>query len=227
MSSIEARLHATNPSHGQRSADAAQQLAQAAEHHGLLDVAWTRLDSPLGTLLAAATPAGLCALWYEESRVEQFLDLLARRISPRILETPRRLDPVRRELDEYFAGRRQTFGVPLDWTLTNGGFAQRVLQITAQIPYGVVRTYREVAADAGNPRASRAAGNALGANPLPIVVPCHRVVRTGGGLGGYTTGVHKKAFLLDLESPHDQPKRAEAGRRLLDGEPIQSMTGRS
>lgn len=205
MSSIEAQLHATNPNHDQRSADAARQLAEAAERRGLLDVAWTRLDSPLGTLLAAATPAGLCALWYEESqegsRTEQFLALLAQRISLRILEAPHRLDPVRRELDEYFAGRRQSFGVPLDWTLTNG-FTQRVLRVAAQIPYGAVRTYREVAADAGHPKASRAAGNALGANPLPIVVPCHRVVRSGGGLGGYTTGVHKKAFLLDLESAH-------------------------
>lgn len=199
MSSIEARLQATNSNYGQRSAAAAQQLAEAAERQNLLDVAWARLDSPLGMLLAAATPAGLCALWYEESRAEQFLDTLARRISLRVLEAPHRLDPVRRELDEYFAGRRQSFDVPLDWTLTRG-FTRRVLQVAARIPYGAVQTYREVAADAGNPKASRAAGNALGANPLPIVVPCHRVVRTGGGLGGYTTGVHKKAFLLALEN---------------------------
>lgn len=202
MSSIEARLQATrnrdDPAVSAVSAAAAQQIGEAAERHGLLDVAWGRVDSPLGTLLAAATPAGLCALWYEESRVEQFLETLARRISPRVLEAPRRLDPVRRELDEYFTGRRRDFAVPLDWTLTKG-FSQRVLQVAMRIPYGAVQTYREVAAGAGNPNASRAAGNALGANPLPIVVPCHRVVRTGGSLGGYTTGVHKKAFLLALE----------------------------
>ncbi|MGH8886480.1 MAG: methylated-DNA--[protein]-cysteine S-methyltransferase [Egibacteraceae bacterium] len=208
MSSIETRLQAAQDPNDQPSAAAARQLAEAAERHGLLDVAWARVDSPLGTLLAAATPSGLCALWYEETRVQQFLDTLARRISPRVLEAPRRLDPVRRELDEYFAGRRRDFDVPLDWTLTFGigggppappGFTQRVLQVAARIPYGAVRTYREVAAQAGNPKASRAAGNALGANPLPIVVPCHRVVRTSGGLGGYTTGVGKKAFLLALE----------------------------
>jgi methylated-DNA-[protein]-cysteine S-methyltransferase len=198
MSGIEARLQATTNRYDQPSAAAARRLAEAAEEHGLLDVAWARLDSPLGALLAAATPTGLCALWYEESRIEQFLDLLARRISPRVLEAPRRLGPVRRQLDEYFAGCRRTFDVPLDWTLTNG-FTHHVLQVAARIPYGAIRTYREVAADAGNPKASRAAGNALGANPLPIIVPCHRVVRTGGGLGGYTTGVHKKAFLLALE----------------------------
>ncbi|MGH8902594.1 MAG: methylated-DNA--[protein]-cysteine S-methyltransferase [Egibacteraceae bacterium] len=198
MSSIEARLQAARNRDDQTSAAAALQLGEAAERHGLLDIAWGRVDSPLGTLLAAATPAGLCALWYEESRVEQFLEALARRISPRILEAPRRLDPVRRELDEYFSGRRRDFNVPLDWTLTTG-FTRRVLQVAARIPYGAVQTYRDVAADAGNPNASRATGNALGANPLPIVVPCHRVVRTGGGLGGYTTGVHKKAFLLALE----------------------------
>jgi methylated-DNA-[protein]-cysteine S-methyltransferase len=198
MSSIETRLQATTTRYGQPSAAAARQLAQTAERHGLLDVAWARVDSPLGTLLAAATPAGLCALWYEESRIEQFLDMLARRISPRILEASHQLDPVHRQLNEYFAGRRRNFDVPLDWTLANG-FTHRVLQVAARIPYGAVRTYHEVATDAGNPKASRAAGNALGANPLPIIVPCHRVVRTGGGLGGYTTGVHKKAFLLALE----------------------------
>jgi methylated-DNA-[protein]-cysteine S-methyltransferase len=224
MSSIQMRLQAVTHRYDQPSAAAARQLAQAAEHHGLLDVAWARLDSPLGTLLAAATPTGLCALWYEESRIERFLDLLARRISPRVLEAPHRLEKVHRQLDEYFAGRRRTFDVPLDWRLTNG-FTQRVLQVAAGIPYGAVRTYREVAAETGNPKASRAAGNALGANPLPIIVPCHRVVRTGGGLGGYTTGVHKKAFLLALEGAHDQPTRAEAGAVCSTPSRSPSMTG--
>jgi methylated-DNA-[protein]-cysteine S-methyltransferase len=198
MNGIGARLQAICHGDDQSSAGAARRIAEAAERHGLLDVAWARVDSPLGALLVAATPVGLCALWYEESRVEQFLDTLARRISPRVLEAPHRLDPIRRELDEYFAGRRRDFDAPLDWTLTNG-YTKRVLQVAACIPYGAVRTYRNVATDAGNAGASRAAGNALGANPLAIVVPCHRVVRTGGGLGGYTTGVHKKAYLLELE----------------------------
>ena len=180
------------------SAAAAGRLAEAASRHGLLDVAWGRVDSPLGTLVAAATPAGLCMLAYSEDRVDELLAGLARRVSPRVLEAPAALDPVRRQLDEYFAGRRRGFDVPLDWTLASG-FTRLVLQATAAIPYGALRTYRDVANEAGNPRATRAAGNALGSNPLPIVVPCHRVIRTGGRLGGYTGGLHRKEFLLRLE----------------------------
>ena len=117
---------------------------------------------------------------------------LASRISPRVLAAPRRLDEVRRELDQYFAGARHEFDVPIDWRLTHG-FGRRVLRATARIPYGSVSSYKQVAAAAGSPRGSRAAGNALGANPIPIVVPCHRVLHSGGGLGGYTGGAGAKA----------------------------------
>jgi methylated-DNA-[protein]-cysteine S-methyltransferase len=119
-------------------------------------------------------------------------------VSPRILEAPARLDPVRRELDEYFEGRRTRFELPIDWTLVDG-FGRRVLEATAAIPFGGTSTYAQVATLAGSPRGSRAAGNALGANPLPIVVPCHRVLRTGGGLGGYTGGLGRKETLLRIE----------------------------
>jgi methylated-DNA-[protein]-cysteine S-methyltransferase len=126
------------------------------------------------------------------------LDRLSVRLSPRILEAPAKLDPVRRELDEYFDGKRHEFTVVLDWSLTTG-FTRRVLQATAAIPFGRLSTYKEVAANAGNERATRAAGNALGSNPIPIVVPCHRVLRSGGKLGGYTGGLDKKEHLLALE----------------------------
>ena len=126
------------------------------------------------------------------------LESLAERISPRLLEAPARLDPVRRELDEYFAGRRREFDLPLDWRLT-GGFTRKVLRETARIPFGETRSYMQMAASAGSPRAHRAAGSALGANPIPIVVPCHRVLRSGGGLGGYGGGLEVKRELLRLE----------------------------
>jgi methylated-DNA-[protein]-cysteine S-methyltransferase len=130
------------------------------------------------------------------------LSELALRVSPRVLSAPRRLDRARRELDEYFAGTRHAFTLPLDWQLTRG-FGRRVLEATARIGYGDVSYYGAVAAAAGSPRGSRAAGNALGANPLPIVVPCHRVLRSGGALGGYTGGTERKARLLALERRTD------------------------
>ena len=129
---------------------------------------------------------------------DEILEDLAARLSPRVLEAPARLDPVRRELDEYFEGRRTSFDVPIDWSLTRG-FTREVLQATARIPYGEVGSYASVAGQAGSPRAVRAAGNALGANPMPVIVPCHRVLRTGGALGGYTGGIERKEFLLRLE----------------------------
>jgi methylated-DNA-[protein]-cysteine S-methyltransferase len=166
---------------------------------GLLDVAYATVDSPLGTLVAAATPRGLVRLAYTGSRGEgEVVEDLADKLSPRILEAPERLDDVRRELDEYFEGRRADFEVPIDWSLTRG-FTGKVLRQTARIGYGKTSTYAEVAGRAGSPRAVRAAGNALGSNPIPVVVPCHRVLRTGGALGGYTGGVERKEFLLRLE----------------------------
>jgi methylated-DNA-[protein]-cysteine S-methyltransferase len=115
-----------------------------------------------------------------------------------MLEAPARLDDVRRELDEYFEGRRRDFDLPIDWTLTTP-FARRVLKATAAIPFGRVSTYGEMASQAGNPKASRAAGRALGSNPIPIVVPCHRVIGAGGRLTGYTGGLYRKVALLEIE----------------------------
>jgi methylated-DNA-[protein]-cysteine S-methyltransferase len=164
------------------------------------DVHYALVDSPVGTLVAAATPRGLATLSYEdfEGGVDGVLDWLARKLSPRMLEAPARLDDVRRELDEYFAGRRRDFDLPIDWALASA-FGRRVLEATAEIPFGQVSTYGAVAAQAGNPRASRAAGRALGANPIPIVVPCHRVIGAGGRLTGYTGGLHRKVALLQIE----------------------------
>ncbi|MGH2676642.1 MAG: methylated-DNA--[protein]-cysteine S-methyltransferase, partial [Actinomycetota bacterium] len=155
-------------------------------------------DSPLGRLVVAVTPRGLVRLAYPDEREGEVLEELAAGISPRILRLPGKTDEIRRELEEYFEGRRRRFEFPVDWTLTRG-FTRKVLRATARIPFGSLRTYREVASRAGSERAYRAAGNALGSNPIPIVVPCHRVVHTGGGLGGYTGGLERKEFLLDLE----------------------------
>jgi methylated-DNA-[protein]-cysteine S-methyltransferase len=179
-------------------AGAAERLVERADSAGLIDIAYAPVDSPFGTLVAAVTDRGLVRLTFPEERTDAALERLAARVSPRILESPRRLDPVRRELDEYFAGTRQSFEVPLDWSLV-GPFARRVLGAAAAIPYGSVLTYTQVAGKAGSPRGSRAAGNALGSNPIPIVVPCHRVLRLGGALGGYAGGLERKRRLLELE----------------------------
>lgn len=173
-------------------------FADAARHEGLLDVAYGWFDSPLGRLLLARTPKGLARVSYVGESEDLVLSDLAERISPRVLEAPQHLDDVKRELDEYFDGQRRDFDVPIDWRLT-AGFGRRVLKATARIPFGKVSSYQRIAAAAGSPAGSRAAGNALGANPLPIVVPCHRVLRTGGALGGYTGGLGKKEWLLTLE----------------------------
>jgi methylated-DNA-[protein]-cysteine S-methyltransferase len=179
--------------------DAAARLALRADDAGLVDVAYARSDSPLGPLFVAATSRGLVRVAYAGHQDEDALVAeLANAISPRALESPARLDSVRRELDEYFSGRRQRFEHPLDWRLTRG-FNRSVLRATARIGYGRTSTYAELARRAGSPRASRAAGNALNRNPLPIVVPCHRVLRTGGALGGYGGGLPAKEYLLRLE----------------------------
>ena len=177
------------------------EIAPAAAAASLLDVAYATLDSPLGTLLLAATPQGLVRLAYIAGDWEEddVLTRLATKLSPRILAAPRRLDQPRRELERYFTGALRRFETPLDWRLT-AGFGRRVLQATARIPFGSRSTYMRVAAQAGSPRASRAAGNALGSNPIPIIVPCHRVLHTGGGLGGYTGGLDRKRLLLEIES---------------------------
>lgn len=182
--------------------DLTRRLHDRAADDGLLDVAYADLDSPLGPLLAAATPAGLVRISYlDHAARDAVLEDLARRVSPRVLEAPARLDPLRRELDEYFEGERRDFDLPVDWSLTRPGFGRRVLEATAAIPFGSVLTYGQVAAEAGVATGARAAGNALGANPVPIVVPCHRIVAAGGRLGGYTGGTEKKRVLLGLERP--------------------------
>jgi methylated-DNA-[protein]-cysteine S-methyltransferase len=175
-------------------------IAERAAAEGLLDVAYASIDSPLGPLVAATTPHGLVRLAYGSE--DEVLGDLATRLSPRILEAPTRLDEVRRELDEYFEGERKGFDLAIDWSLTRG-FAGEVLRQTARIGFGKTSTYAELAGRAGSPRAVRAAGNALGANPIPVVVPCHRVLRTGGALGGYTGGLERKQFLLRLEGALD------------------------
>lgn len=176
------------------------EIEAAAAAAGLLDVGYATLDSPAGKLLLAATRQGLVRVAYLDSDEDEdaVLEQLSMRVSPRILAAPRALDEPRFELDDYFAGRLQRFEVPIDWRLARG-FGRRVLEATAEIPYGSVSTYKRIATEAGSPRGSRAAGNALGANPLPIVVPCHRVLHSGGGLGGYTGGLDRKRTLLAIE----------------------------
>jgi methylated-DNA-[protein]-cysteine S-methyltransferase len=175
-----------------------RQVADAADANDLLDVAYTHVDSPIGELLLAATPRGLVRVGFPDENDDAALSRLAERVSPRILERPERLDQARRELDEYFAGRRREFELDLDWQLT-AGFRRRVLEATARIPFGETSTYTAMAGAAGSPRAHRAAGSALGSNPLPVVVPCHRVLRLGGALGGYGGGPEVKEMLLRLE----------------------------
>jgi methylated-DNA-[protein]-cysteine S-methyltransferase len=183
---------------GEDAARASERAVAAARALGLADVSYAFEPSPVGDLLVAVTPRGLIRLAYSDEHADDVLSELARRVSPRVVETPAALDPVRRELDEYFEGKRTSFDIPVDWRL-HDGFGRRVLKATARIPFGKVLTYGEVAAKAGSPRGSRAAGNALGSNRIPIVVPCHRVVRAGGKIGGYTGGIERKEYLLELE----------------------------
>ena len=174
-------------------------LTDAAEGAGLLDVAYATFDGPLGHLVLAATDAGLVRLAYADDGDDAVLVELAARVSPRVLAAPRRLDDARRQLDQYLTGRRRAFELTLDRRLLSG-FAQRVLAAADHIPYGDTATYKAVATAAGSPRGFRAAGNALGSNPLPVVLPCHRVVHAGGGMGGYTGGLERKQTLLAIES---------------------------
>jgi methylated-DNA-[protein]-cysteine S-methyltransferase len=176
-----------------------RRLERQAEQAGLIDVAYTTLDSPVGTLLLAATGRGLVRVAYASEDHDRVLEVLAQKLSPRILRAPQRLDDAVRELDEYFDRRRQVFDLRLDLSLS-GGFRQLVQKRLPEIGYGTTRSYRQVAELVGNPKAVRAVGTACATNPLPIVVPCHRVVRTDGTLGGYIGGTQAKTTLLDLEA---------------------------
>lgn len=180
-------------------------LAAIAWAEGALDVSYRTVDTPVGSLLLAGTPVGLVRIAFAGQDHDRVLDELARRIGPRILADAGPLDPAVRELEEYFAGTRRHFDVPLDHRLT-AGFRADVLAQLPLIHYGRTASYAQVAQAAGNPRAVRAVGSACGANPLPIVVPCHRVVRSDGSLGGYAGGLDAKRVLLALES--DGERRA-------------------
>jgi methylated-DNA-[protein]-cysteine S-methyltransferase len=174
-------------------------LGLAAEAEGLLDVAYRTLDSPVGTLLLAATPKGLVRVAYDIEDHDRVLETLTRQISPRVLQAPTRLDAAARELDEYFGRKRQTFDVALDLSLSTG-FRQLVQRYLPQIGYGQTRTYGQVADLVGNPKAVRAVGTACATNPLPVVVPCHRVLKADGTPGGYVGGPAAKMALLRLEA---------------------------
>jgi methylated-DNA-[protein]-cysteine S-methyltransferase len=178
--------------------DILQRFADRATTEDLLDVAYTMSDSPFGPLLLAATPRGLVKLSLPGYDPEETLEEIAAQVSPRVLEAPARLDEARRELDLYFEGKLTEFDLPLDWRLT-AGFRRKAQRAIARIPYGQTRSYTEIARSAGNERAVRAAGTACGSNPIPIVVPCHRVLRSGGALGGYGGGLPMKEALLKLE----------------------------
>lgn len=174
-------------------------LAASADAQHLLDIAYRTVDTPVGSLLLAATETGLVRVAYQGEDHDAVLATLAERVSPRILHHPARLDTVARQLDEYFAGARHTFDVDLDWRLTSG-FRATVLHHLADIAYGHTASYASVAQLAGRPKAVRAVGTACATNPLPVVVPCHRVVRSDGAMGGYLGGVAAKAALLQLEA---------------------------
>jgi methylated-DNA-[protein]-cysteine S-methyltransferase len=190
-----ARAYPDTPDHLRR---LRERLATAAQADGILDVAYRTVDSPVGPLLLAATDLGLVRVAYRSEDHDMVLQTLADRISPRILHAPARLDTTARELEEYFTGTRHTFDVALDWRLS-AGFRATVLHRLPDIDYGRTASYAAVAALAGNPKAVRAVGTACATNPLPVVVPCHRVVRSDGSMGGYLGGLEAKRTLLTLE----------------------------
>jgi methylated-DNA-[protein]-cysteine S-methyltransferase len=178
---------------------AADSFAARARRSGLVDVGYATMDSPVGRLLVATTRIGLVRLAFAEEPEDAVLEELATNLSHRVLDSPAMTDPVRRQLEAYFDGRLRGFRTKIDWSLTPSGFFRRVLEETARIPFGAVSTYGNVAKLAGSPRAARAAGNALHDNPVPIVVPCHRVVPSSGGIGKYGGHEWRKAYLLRLE----------------------------
>jgi methylated-DNA-[protein]-cysteine S-methyltransferase len=200
LAALEAALRRGTTVDVAEQAEAATHAAiAAADELGLVDVAVGSVDSPVGELFVAVTAHGLVRLAFDPRQL-RVLDDLAARISPRVIRAPRRVDPVRRQLDEYFAGRRRQFDMAVDLSLTSA-FGRKVLEATARVPAGQVTTYGALAAQVGKPRAARAVGNVVAANPVAIVVPCHRVVPASGGIGKYGGGPERKAFLLELERP--------------------------
>jgi len=200
LKALEDALRRSAPHAGEDEAvGAAAALAERADDAGVLDVAYGTLDTPLGEMLVATTGRGLVRIGLPNADVDRVLERVASEVSPRVLELPRRTDAARRELDEYFAGRRKEFDLPIDWSLVHGDFARRLLRGLPRVRYGETISYSEAASRAGSPRAHRAAGNALSSNPLAIVVPCHRVIRSGGDLGGYGGGPDMKEKLLRME----------------------------
>lgn len=167
-----------------------------ADAEGLVDVGWAVEDTPIGPLTLAATPAGVVRIGFGHE--DGMLEELASQVSPRVVHLPNRLDDVRRQLDQYFAGKRRTFDVAIDRRLSHG-YRRTVLEALTQVPYGETVSYKDLAERTGNPKASRAVGSAMATNPIPIVVPCHRVLRSGGALGGYGGGLDTKVWLLQLE----------------------------
>ncbi|MEO7555730.1 MAG: methylated-DNA--[protein]-cysteine S-methyltransferase [Acidimicrobiales bacterium] len=197
MTSIQDQLKPQGGASDSALSDALTRFGHAADDEGLVEVATAPIDTPVGTLRLAATPVGLVFVGLRPD--DEVEELLAHHISPRVVELPARLDRVRRQLDEYFAGTRTTFDLSIDWQLSHG-FRRTVLErLYGDVGYGQVVSYRDLAERVGNPKASRAVGTAMASNPVPIVVPCHRVLRTGGALGGYGGGLDMKRALLTLE----------------------------
>jgi methylated-DNA-[protein]-cysteine S-methyltransferase len=196
MVDVEELLRAGPRSGDERIGGEVDELARRARDADLLDVAWTMVDTPCGELLLAGSQAGLVAVGLRDP--DQLLQRVADEVSPRVIEAPAQLDESRRQFDEYFEGVRTTFDLELDWTLSHG-FRREVLYELVRVPYGEVVTYAELARRADKPKAVRAVGSAMATNPLPVVVPCHRVVRTGGALGNYGGGVDMKRWLLTME----------------------------
>lgn len=178
--------------------DAVARVAEDAYARGVAEVAYGTVPSPIGTMLAVVSHTGLLTLAFDSQDQDDVLDTIARKVTPSIVDLPSAIGPVRQQLDGYFGARLRAFDLPLDRSLLTP-FQRGVLAATERIPLGEVRTYGEMAAAAGRPKGAQAAGQALGANPIPIVIPCHRVVAANGNLTGYAGGLERKRFLLDLE----------------------------
>jgi len=199
LARLERALRAGAGAGEDEAAAAAARLVERADAAGLADVAYATVDTPLGSMLLAGTDRGLVRVGLPRETFDDVLEEISARVSPRLVELPRRVDEARREVEQYFEGSRREFELPLDWRLITGSFRCNVLEVLTKVPFGEAITYAEAAERAGSPRAHRAAGSACGSNPIPLVIPCHRVVRTGGEMGGYGGGVEMKRYLLKHE----------------------------